>query len=232
MKIVALSDTHGDLLQDLPTADVYCICGDIMPLDIQRDFLKSVVWLTAEFFPWCQQLPCDKVFLVAGNHDFVFEKLMDDGHGNHRKARQVMQIFQQPNDKITYLENNEKLYMGVKFYGSPWCPDLANWAFFKDSDELKKEFRKIQGDVDVLLTHCPPRIEDYGTVLEGWGYGRNYGCQELADRLQAVHPKLHIFGHVHSGLHEPKEINGTTFCNVSVKNENYQTVFYPREFEI
>lgn len=233
MKIVGLSDIHGSLhLGEMPKADVYCICGDIMPLDIQRDFLRSIVWLSSTFFPWCQQLPCEKVFLVAGNHDFVFERLMTDDHGNHRKAREVMKLFMQPTDKICYLENNEKVYKGVKFYGSPWCPDLANWAFYKDWEGLQKEFRKIQGDVDVLLTHCPPRIDDYGTVLEGWGYGSNYGCQELADRLQKVHPKLHLFGHVHSGLHEPKNINGTTFCNVSLKNENYNVTYYPREFEI
>ena len=232
MKIIGLSDIHGDLLTDLPQADVYCICGDIMPLDIQRQYVQSIVWLTRCFFPWCESLPCDKVFFVAGNHDFLFEHLRMDKTGNHRKAHEVMNILLQHSGKITYLENNEKKYRGYKFYGSPWCPDLANWAFYKDREELVKEFKKIPTNTDILLTHCPPRIGDYGTVLEGWGFGRNYGCQELADRLQEIHPKLHIFGHVHSGLHEPQTIDDTIFCNVSLKNENYTVAYYPREFEI
>lgn len=238
MKIIGLSDMHGDLGSpiDMPQADVYCICGDIVPLWYQDSLVKSIVWLTSEFYPWCQQLPCDKVFYIAGNHDFVYEWLMTDKGGNHRKAKEVDKLFLQPNKKVQYLENSYKEYNGVKFYGTPWCPELKRWAFYRPDEELTKEFAKIPEDTDVLLTHCPPKIDDYGTVLEGgvrYGlYGSNFGCQPLADRLQQIHPKLHIFGHVHSGLHEPKEINGTTFCNVSVKNENYKVTYYPREFEI
>ena len=234
MKIVGLSDIHGHLpdIDELPKADVYCITGDIMPLDLQRQYIPSIVWLTSHFFPWCESLPCDKVFFVAGNHDFLFEYLRMDENGNHRKAHEVMNLLSQHSHKITYLENSEKKYRDYKFYGSPWCPDLMNWAFYKDGEDLVKEFKKIPENTDILLTHCPPKIGYYGTVLEGYGMGKDYGCQELADRLQEIHPKLHIFGHVHSGSHEPQTINGTTFCNVSLKNESYNVTYSPKEFEL
>lgn len=218
----------------MPPADVYCICGDIVPLDIQRNYIKSLLWLATDFLPWCQALPCEKVFFVAGNHDFAFEWLMDDGHGNHRKAKEVMNLFMQPNHKVVYLENNSKTYKGVKFYGTPWCPDLSNWAFYKDHDDLVAAFNKIPEGTGVLISHAPPRVETFGVVLQsGWGFGSDYGCQELADRVKQVKPKLHVFGHVHSGLHTPMEIDGTTYCNVSLKDENYNaTYIHFHEFEI
>lgn len=237
MKIIAVSDLHGTLPNPemMPAADVYCICGDILPLNIQRHYERSIVWLATEFFPWCHKLPCDRVYFVAGNHDFVFEQLMYDKHGNHRKSKEVMLMFyEKSDDKVFYLENEARVYKGVKFYGTPWCPDLANWAFYKDHDDLIKAFSKIPGDTAVLISHCPPRVEQYGVVLQpGWGYLSNYGCQELADRIAEVKPKLCLFGHVHSGDHSPKEIDGTTFCNVSLKDESYNAVYVNfHEFEI
>ena len=43
MKIVAVSDLHGNL-PDLPPCDVVCICGDIVPLWVQKSYEKSISW--------------------------------------------------------------------------------------------------------------------------------------------------------------------------------------------
>lgn len=41
-------------------------------------------------------------------------------------------------------------------------------------------FNQIPNDVDILLTHCPPKIDDYGRVLQVcWNYGKDFGCEEL-----------------------------------------------------
>lgn len=46
VSLVATSDLHGDL-PDLSSykADLLCICGDVMPLNIQRKTLESLFWL-------------------------------------------------------------------------------------------------------------------------------------------------------------------------------------------
>ena len=71
MKCVALSDLHGDLPEDIPECDIVIIAGDILPLNIQRDKIKSTAWLCNEFKNWCNFLKCSKVIFIAGNHDFV-----------------------------------------------------------------------------------------------------------------------------------------------------------------
>ena len=50
------------------------ICGDIVPLEIQKDIPKSLIWFNKKFIPWCAEQPVDKVYLIAGNHDFFLEK--------------------------------------------------------------------------------------------------------------------------------------------------------------
>ena len=39
LKITAISDIHGDL-PIIDPCDVLCICGDIVPLEIQRNYTK------------------------------------------------------------------------------------------------------------------------------------------------------------------------------------------------
>lgn len=236
MIIAAMSDLHGYLPKtELPLADVYCICGDIVPLDVQSDMVSSIAWLCTQFFPWVESLPCEKVFLVAGNHDFIFEYLGIDRNGQHRKPKRVLQKLMAPS-KLTLLEDTEVMYKGYRFYGAPWCPDLSRWAFYKPSGELSAKFNKIPEGTDVLMTHCPPALNNFGTVLQQdvYNYGAKYGSHELADAIsnKVIAPRLNIFGHVHTGQHLRATYNGTTFANVSLKDENYSITYDIQTFEL
>lgn len=239
IKLVALSDLHGALPTDIDPSNVVVICGDIMPLDIQRESIDSIAWLCNCFFPWCMELKCEKVIFVAGNHDFVFEQLMVDRNGNHRKPNRVMKkllagLGSRAYDKIKYLENSEFEYKGYRFYGSPWCPSLSNWAFYKSDDELEREFNKIPNNIDVLLTHCPPAMDTYGMVMQsGYNYMNDYGCIQLADAIRKKQPRLSLFGHVHSGCHTPARVtDNTVCCNVSIKDEDYNVSYVEKVFTL
>ena len=70
MKICGISDIHGDLSVKIQPCDVLCICGDIVPLEVQVNSKKSKRWLKELFIPWCSKQPCKKVLVVGGNHDF------------------------------------------------------------------------------------------------------------------------------------------------------------------
>lgn len=232
--VAGISDLHGQLLHpdDMPEADVLCICGDILPLEIQNDNLASVAWLCRHFFAWIDMLPYKQVFMIWGNHDFVGEWLRIDQNGQHRKPKRVLTKLCAPS-KLRLLDDNEVIYNGYRFYGSPWCPELQRWAFYADHDQLVEKFNKIPANTDVLLTHCPPRIERYGLVQQqGWNYMTDFGSFELACQVAVKRPQLHLFGHVHSGDHIPQTINQTTFCNVSLKDEEYKVSYEPKTFII
>ena len=79
MKIKAFSDNHGYLpsIEEIGECDVLCICGDIFPLQEQRDYYGSLSWYLGIFYPWVQSLKCKKVIMIAGNHDFFLEHLYE-----------------------------------------------------------------------------------------------------------------------------------------------------------
>ena len=52
MKLVSLADLHGDLDIEIPQCDTLCICGEIVPLEIQGNVLASSYWWTQYFVEW------------------------------------------------------------------------------------------------------------------------------------------------------------------------------------
>src|SRR5260370_24461809 len=76
MKIVAMSDMHGQLPSRVPECDLLLLAGDFTPvanhgLNFQRD------WLDLEFRSWLKHLPARKIVGIAGNHDLIFEHALE-----------------------------------------------------------------------------------------------------------------------------------------------------------
>lgn len=223
LKIVPISDLHGDLPTTLPAGDILIICGDILPLNIQREYTKSVVWLVTKFFPWTKKLSYQKVIFIGGNHDFAIQKL------SLLLLDELDPWNEYPN--IVYLEDEPYEYKGIKFYGTPWIQDLKNWAFYEDRNHLKQIYERIPQDTDILITHQPPKFQNCGKVLQekSFNYLSDYGNQELNDVInERPNLKYAFFGHVHSGCHEITENqNGTKLVNVSLKDEDYKSNYNP-----
>ena len=177
--------------------------------------------------------------MIWGNHDFIGQKYEDKYYTGDEVAQIIFQNDLGPDPKIYILSDDSIELMGIKFYGTSWCPELKNWAFYADSENLKTYFDMIPSDTDVLLTHCPPKYGQQGIVLQpnNWNFGTNFGCQELQDaiekRFAVKSTTTHILsGHVHSGNHCEEVNGGLVYRNVSIKDENYEPVYLPKVFTI
>ena len=246
LKIVAISDIHG-MLPELQECDVVCCAGDISPLEYQSDQTQMLGWFYLVFLPWVESLPCKKFVMVAGNHDFflqnIHRRLIDESDGYRRytwrSASDVMKKLLPGNlrgkyNKLVYLCDSSFEYEGKRFYGTPWIADLSRWAFYLDNDSLMEKYKNIPKKCDVIITHMPPKIEGLGEVIQCgcFNTGENYGSQELAEVLKTKDFKYALCGHVHSGQHLPVDLNGKKLVNVSLKNEDYNEMYYPFCFEI
>lgn len=240
MKIVAISDIHGLLLQHIPACDVLCIAGDISPLKAQRNMPQMLSWLQKRFVPWMDGLPCEKVIMVAGNHDFVFENKDFYWAAEESLAK---------SPKCVYLNNSIYEYEGKVFYGSPWVVGPRGWAFYDETQKLKMIDLSMPDNVDVAIFHQPLQFGNNGRVLQipSWMVGStyfsdllkdpdylhpSYGSEALDKIVEERKPKLVLTGHVHSGNHEIVSLNDTMVANVSILDEDYKEKYSPFEITI
>jgi Icc-related predicted phosphoesterase len=75
----------------------------------------------------------------------------------------------------------------------------------------------IPAEVDVLITHGPPK-----GILDFTEYDKdNVGCPLLLEKVRQVKPKVHVFGHIHEARGK-KEIDDTIFINASMVTLRYE----------
>jgi Icc-related predicted phosphoesterase len=244
LNVTAISDLHGYLpsVSDFPAGDVLCICGDIVPLKYQLSGLETVSWLLQKFTPWTDKLKdygYKHVLVIPGNHDFFFESAELGSRRSGVDILKKLYLDQYKQHIVKLLCDSSVVIEGHKFYGTPWIPDLSRWAFYGNSSTLVEKFSRIPKKCEVLLTHTPPRIGSQGLVTQNgnWNYGKNFGCQELADTIRPRQIDWVLSGHVHSGLHEVETIvtdsgHETKMRNVSLLDEDYHPTYDPFTFKL
>jgi len=106
----------------------------------------------------------------------------------------------------------------VKVWGSPWQPEFFNWAFNlpRAGEELKEKWDMIPMNIDILVTHGPA----WGHLDTVIGNPMNLGCEVLTERINVVKPKIHVFGHIHSG-YGYKFDGDTHYFNAAALSERY-----------
>jgi len=239
VKIVAISDIHGELLGNLPKGDILTISGDICPVRMSHSPTSQQYWLYNYFLPWCKQLISKKTFkhivFIAGNHDFVFYKALKT-HGdifkNHKKEYK----------NIHYLSDSEITLMGVRIYGTPWAPKFGDWAFMHSEEVLNNYFSKIPEGLDILLSHGPAYYLN-DTIMQypdrTSGRDPHIGSKSLREHIKRAKPQYLLVGHIHSGNHECQdwytdyeELNSkiTKSYNVSLMDEDYVISYKPFQF--
>lgn len=225
--VSVISDTHGRH-RDLPyvEADVVLFCGDEAS---SQHFAKNAIE-AEDFFDWYRDYPAEHKVFLPGNHSLAFQAGMYRGD-----ALSHMGI-------ITLVNESVSLH-GYKLYGSPYSPLLGRCgAYMRPRERMSAVWELIPDDVDILLTHGPPQgvldmARDYDQPENGEQL-IHVGCQALRQRVDAVQPLLHCFGHIHDSplkknfgyLPKPKTyfVNATCCDNVNAIANHGLLIRLPR----
>lgn len=209
MKLVCMSDTH--LMHrrypiEVPDGDILIHSGDGMN--------EGRITELHPLMDWLKTFKHKHRIYVAGNHDWAFQK----------EPALVKDML--PEGWI-YLQDSMVEIEGFRIWGSPWQPEFCNWAFnLPRGHRLREKWNLIPRDIDVLITHGPPR--DYGDLSM---HGEHVGCKDLKDIVLRVKPKVHIFGHVHGGYGCYRN-NSTLFVNAAICDEVYRPFNAPIVVEL
>jgi len=198
MRIVCLSDTHS--LQEeikIPEGDMLIHAGDFTSRGKEEEIIAFNYWLGKLDFQY-------KV-IIAGNHDFLFDK-------EPEKAEKLI-------TNATYLNDSEIIIEGIKVWGSPITPWFFGMAFNRQrGKKIRRHWKNIPEDTDILITHGPPQ-----KILDKTFTGINAGCEDLRGKVEEIKPKVHIFGHIHEEYGQ-ETIDKTLFINASNLDLKYQPI--------
>ncbi|KAL9116947.1 MAG: hypothetical protein Q9187_006521 [Circinaria calcarea] len=170
IKIICISDTHTSQPK-IPDGHVLVHAGDLSHCGSIGEIQPQLDWLKLQ--------PHHYKIFIAGNHDRALESRERD------KLDWNGLIYLQDSTVTIRIPNGRTL----NIYGSPWTREHGNWAF---QYPAAKDFwsGKIPQEVDVLITHMPPRFH---LDIDGWG------DEGLLKELWRTRPALHVFGHFHAG---------------------------------
>lgn len=190
LKLVLISDTHNlHERLDVPAGDILLFAGDMA----DKGTLKEV----ADFNHFLGNLPHKHKIMICGNHDFAFERTPAEAQALITNA--------------TYLQDEAITVEGLKIYGTPWQPWFHNWAFnLQRGAEIREKWDLIPADTDILITHGPPMGIGDKTFM-----GQQVGCEELAEVVKLIKPKIHLFGHIHEAAGQ-WQIGDTLYVNASM----------------
>lgn len=215
MKITCISDTHNQHTHIQPDwlegGDVLVHAGDVSG----RGSLREI----EEFLVWFNELPYTHKIMIAGNHDFWFEKM---------STFAVNEMLQEKYPNIIYLNDSGVEIDGVKFWGSPVQPWFYDWAFNRMGTDICRHWDMIPLDTDVLITHGP--MKGY---LDMTLRGVSTGCPYLLEKsAEMTNLKLFVCGHIHEAYGKFEFPDGGVFVNASTLNFNYQVQNKPIVVEI
>lgn len=196
---------------NVPDGDVLVHCGDFCG----HPYMSHVL----AFGQWIESLPHKHKVVIAGNHDIPFED-------EPEKARKAFST-------AIYLQDSMVEIDGIKFWGAPWQPEFFDWGFnVPRGPKIAAKWDLIPLDTDILLTHGPPKgiLDKCPNMIpeKPWVH---VGCEDLANAVKRVRPKVHAFGHIHEGYGR-HIADGTEYINASICTGNYRPTNLPQILDL
>lgn len=251
VRFVCISDTHNQhegVSVDELEGDVLLHAGDFSYYGNLDEITKFADWFASRNF--------QHKIVIAGNHDIgmdscFYDQIGDRWRKDDNNPKDVKDLLI-THPGITYLENQSVQVEGFNVFGSPMTPFIELPALarmctagpgrmsFNLMSELEAEqhWGCIPDDTDILLTHGPPH-----GFCDGFF---KFGDKALRNRVLAVRPQFHVFGHIHEAagvMHhkhskDGKEEDGsisaqsTTFINAASCTLRYQPDNKPIVFDM
>lgn len=189
MKILAISDTHGDYdlvkkasqLAKKENVDLIIHAGDLTWFNQkQKNIIK----------PLTDQ---KKTLIIHGNHDSI----------------ETIKEIEKAYKNATNIHKKNKIINEIGFFGS----GTTDWGFIEDSKKLFKELneshKKIKNiEKKILITHSPPK----DSAIEKMGFPGSYAVRKA---IKEFKPKFLICGHIHEGGGLIEKIDETTVINAA-----------------
>lgn len=190
MKILAISDTHGDVkinkkigkIAKDENIDLILHAGDLTWFDKkQKDLIAPIIFSGKE------------LFMVHGNHDS--ENILDILSKKYPLAKSIHGL------------GLEKQRIG--FFGT----GTTDWGSSEDSKKVFEELEKGHSHIQhlgkkVMVSHTPP----LGSAIELEGFLGSYGVRKAIDKFK---PDFLICGHIHEGSGLVEKIGETTVINAA-----------------
>ncbi|KAF7505844.1 hypothetical protein GJ744_012466 [Endocarpon pusillum] len=193
IKVVCISDTHcKNPLDFLPPGDLLIHAGDLTNLGTVAEIQRQIDWLKS-IHGAIVKGGFSEIIVICGNHDSYFDVRSRSGHDRQQKQKLDW-------GPIKYLEHSATAVTihdrTLNVYGAPQIPKCGGKEFaFQYPRGQDAWSGTIPDDVDVLVTHTPPK-----THLDiPLGPNAGMGCEWLLKECWRAKPTLHVFGHVHSG---------------------------------
>ena len=186
IRVVCISDTHCLKSSDIPDGDLLVHAGDLANLGSAEEIQAQINWLDS--------LPHEQKVVIAGNHDRHLDPrsraTLPSEHRNAVLNWKSIYYLQHTTATLKFRNGRE-----LKIYGAPQTPtakrDDHAFRYSEGSDAWSDT---VPADVDILVTHCPPKYHlDLPAAL---------GCNDLLKEVWRVQPPMHVFGHIHAGKTE------------------------------
>lgn len=231
MRICVLSDLHGQLIDNIESCELVLICGDVSPLKYQKSLPSIDGWLKKKFSEWINNLPCEKVFMVAGNHDIAFEGRDPNWKYEYISNPTDRKLVLLENEFSDYLSNEGKVY---RIFGTPLCHKFGNWAFMYEDEYIYKELNtKMPSNCDIIISHdAPYGISDICFEATWHTLDEHIGCKPLREVVLERQPTYMFHGHLHTSNHKEEILGKTKVYNTSILNEQYIITFDPLYLDI
>lgn len=207
--IRAYSDLHG-ILPIIKPCESLLICGDICPVVGSHDPHVQTNYIHGIFTDYCNYLldeVCQEIVITPGNHDFCFE-------------RPFYRELKFPRGVKILIDDDYELKSGFTVWGSPWVPNLKNWAFYADDVALSEYAAIIPEGINIWMMHGPP-----ANVLDRVnGTALHVGNYPIKAHIQSESPSIYVCGHVHEGFGREK-LYDTEVMNVSFLDDYYDPMW-------
>ncbi len=180
MKIWFISDTHCEHEGlKVPEVDAVIHCGD--------ESIHGNAWMNEpearKFFEWYSALEIPTKIFVPGNHSTAIEQGLIRGSDY---------------PDVRFLIHESMQWNNLKIFGSPYTPDFFDWAYMKPRSELDIVWQSIPDDIDILITHGPPKGILDVTADMYTGEPVHVGSKSLMRHVkERIRPRIHAFGHIH-----------------------------------